>query len=149
MKWAYNKENNSHCQLIKRTMRIAFAIHPRMNAMRDRSRYNGDRSLLRAGSPFGSRSSVSLPPHFWLPFVSCNGVHWSWQHFSPLLSLCPAVPLRQWDSASRYEWILPSPGTSPSGWKCCRSPARNIRLPAYREYHERLGASPARSYFLQ
>lgn len=57
-----NKENNSHCQLIKRAMRIAFAIYPRMNAMRDRSRYNGDRSLLRAGSPFGSRSpSLSRP----------------------------------------------------------------------------------------
>jgi len=35
--------------------------YPRMNEMRDRSRYNGDRSLLRTGSP-SLGTATSRPP---------------------------------------------------------------------------------------
>lgn len=54
-----------------------------------------------------------------------------------------AAPLRQWNSASRYEWILPKPRVHPLRAGSAAGPLpTHIRFPAYREYRPEHCQSP-------
>lgn len=143
----YIKGNNSYCRLIKQAMRIAFAISA--NECNARSIAIQWRQIAPScGLTFRLSILVSLPPHFWLPFVSCNGVHWSWQHFSPLLSLCP--PLRS-DNETRLRDMnesFPSPGYIPLGLEVLQVPSPRTS-DSRRTGNTAQSTARARSYILQ
>lgn len=115
----YNERDNSHCRLIKRAMRIAFAISA--------SECEIDRDTMErqiaswCGLTF--RIPIPHPPPSSLPLfasllVAICVVQWSALVLTALQSLAfalSAAPLRQWETRLRdmNEWILPSPGYIP------------------------------------
>jgi len=95
----------------KRAMRIAFDIREWMQCEIDRDTMATDRSFVRT-------HLSDLDPRFSPAplLVAICVVQWSALVLTALQSpafALSAAPLRQWDSASRYEWILPKPRVHP------------------------------------